>query len=213
MKGKKNLKLDEKTIKKEFLHYSNLKTKKIELEGMEKLGKKLGIDIYTDIFITYFFFKCGCKRMEEVSENEFITGLKYFQSNTLKDIKKQIPSIRKGLLDISSNEFKNFYRYLFTFNNTKILSFEVVEVYFNNLFLKKYPIVQFFLQFLKQIKSQGLNKDQWECFLDFLLDQGNTFPKDYNCESYYPLIIDQFYEYYCDLKKIPKKKMEEEYIY
>jgi hypothetical protein len=26
MKGKKNLKLDEKTIKKEFLNYSNLKT-------------------------------------------------------------------------------------------------------------------------------------------------------------------------------------------
>ena len=59
MRGKKNSKIDEKLIKKEFVNYSNLKTKKIEQEGMEKMGKALGIDIYTDLFITYFFFKCG----------------------------------------------------------------------------------------------------------------------------------------------------------
>lgn len=208
MRGKKNSKIDEKLIKKEFLNYSNLKTKKIEQEGMEKMGKALGIDIYTDLFITYFFFKCGCKKMEEVLENEFITGLKYFQCNTLKEVKNQIPSVRKILLDISSNEFKNFYRYLFTFNNSKILSFEIVEVYFNSLFLKKYPIVQFFLQFLKQIKSKGLNKDQWECFLDFVLNQGVTFPKDYKCEDYYPIIIDEFYNWYCDINHITKNKNE-----
>ena len=45
MRGKKNSKIDEKLIKKEFLNYSNLKTKKIEQEGMEKMGKALGIDI------------------------------------------------------------------------------------------------------------------------------------------------------------------------
>ena len=139
------------------------------------MSKALGIDIYTDIFITYFFSKYDCKKLEEVFENEFIIGLKYFQTNTLKEVKKQIPSIRKNLLDLSSNKFKNFYWYLFTFNSTKILSFEVVEIYFNNLFLKKYLIVQFFLQFLKR-------------------------------KFYYPLIIDRFYEYYYDLKKIPKKK-------
>ncbi len=68
---------------------------------MEKMSKALGIDIYTDIFITYFFSKYDCKKLEEVSENEFIIGLKYFQTNTLKEVKKQIPSIRKTLLDLS----------------------------------------------------------------------------------------------------------------
>ena len=97
------------------------------------------------------------------------------------------------------------------FNNTKILSYEVVEVYFNDLFSDQFPIVKHFILFLKDVKkSKGLNKDQWECFLDFLLNQGVTFPKDYKCEDYYPIIIDQFYEYYCDLKKIPRKKKEEE---
>ena len=46
---------DEKSLKKDFMNYANPKNKKIDQDGMEKMGKTLGIDIYTDIFITYFF--------------------------------------------------------------------------------------------------------------------------------------------------------------
>ena len=206
-------KVDEKNIKKDFVNYSNLKSKKIEVEGMEKMGKTLGIDIYTDTFITYFFFRCGCKKMEEVTENEYVTGLKYFGCNSLNDLKKQISSVREYLLKFESNEFKDFYKFLFVFNTmntSKILSLEVVEVYFKNLFYNKFAISKDFINYLKAIKCNGLNKDQWECFLDFLLDQGTTFPKKYTCEAYYPIIIDKFYEWYCDLKKIPRKKKEYE---
>ena len=114
---------------------------------------------------------------------------------------------------LASNEFKDFYKFLFVFNTmntSKILSLEVVEVYFKNLFYNKFAISKDFINYLKAIKCNGLNKDQWECFLDFLLDHGTTFPKKYTCDAYYPIIIDQFYEWYCDLKKIPRKKKEYE---
>ena len=52
--GKK--KLDENLMKRDSANYADMKEKKIKQEGMEKMGKTLGIDIYTDIFITYFFF-------------------------------------------------------------------------------------------------------------------------------------------------------------
>ena len=100
------------------------------------MGKTLGIDIYTDTFITYFFFRCGCKKMYEVTENEYVTGLKYFGCNSLNDLKKQIINIRENLLNLESNEFKDFYKFLFVFNTmntSKILSLEVVEVYFKSL--------------------------------------------------------------------------------
>ena len=49
------------SIRNDFLNYVDTNTNKIEIEGMEKMGKTLEIDIYTDIFITYFFFRCDCK--------------------------------------------------------------------------------------------------------------------------------------------------------
>ena len=209
--GKSKYYSDEKKIKRDFMNYANLKTKKIDQDGMEKMGKTLDIDIYTDVFITYFFFRCGCKSMEEVTESEYITGLKYFKCNDLNELKSRILHVRETLLDLYSKEFKEFYNFLFKFNcgKGKILSYEVVEVYFNDLFSDQFPIVKHFILFLKDIKkSKGLNKDQWECFLDFLLNQGISFPKDYKCEDYYPLIIDEFYNWYCDINHINKNKKE-----
>ena len=81
----------------------------------------------------------------------------------------------------------------------------ISKIYFYN----DYPITKDFIQFLKETK-QGLNKDQWECFLDFILYEGNEFPKNYDCGSFYPLIYDKFYEWYCDLHKIPREKNEDD---
>ena len=53
----KYYKCDESKIKSDFKSFADPKVKKIKVEGMEKMGKVLGIDIYTDIFITYFFYK------------------------------------------------------------------------------------------------------------------------------------------------------------
>ena len=51
----KYYKCDESKIKSDFKSFADPKVKKIKVEGMEKMGKVLGIDIYTDIFIAYFF--------------------------------------------------------------------------------------------------------------------------------------------------------------
>ena len=57
---------------------------------MEKMGKVLNIDIYTDIFITYFFYKCGCKSMEGVTEQEYVKGLKNCYVNSLDELVPKI---------------------------------------------------------------------------------------------------------------------------
>ena len=204
-------KINEKFMKKDFEKYADSKTHKIDINGMEKMGTTLEIDIYTDIFITYFFYRCNCQSIEEVSESEFIKGLRYFDSNSLNDVKSKIPKIRKSLHDFNSKNFKDFYYFLFIFNSSKLLSIDIVEVYFKDLFYEDYPISGDFIKFLKETKNKGLNKDQWECFLDFLLNEGSRFPEDYDCDSYYPLLINKFYEWYCDLKKITRQKNDDEY--
>ena len=133
---------DENKIKRDFMNYADPKTKKINENGYEKMGKTLGIDIYTDIFITYFVYKCGAKQMEFITEKEYIQGIKNFKCNTLAEVKNKIINIREDLLDIHNEDFRNFYYFLFDLNvpgseqekKKKSLSLEVVEVYFKSLF-------------------------------------------------------------------------------
>lgn len=56
---------------------------------MEKMGSTLGIDIYSDLFITYFFYRCQCKTYGEVSLDEYTRGLTSFGANNLGEVKPQ----------------------------------------------------------------------------------------------------------------------------
>ena len=202
--GYNSYKVDENKIKRDFMNYANPKTKKIGVEGYEKMGKTLGIDIYTDIFITYFVYKCGGKQLEYITEKEYMDGIKYFRCNTLTEVKNKIMDIRGELLDINSEDFKKFYNFLFDLNvpgseqerKKKSLPLEVVEVYFNSLFCNQFKIAKEFLQYLTK-KNLGLKWDEWRMFLEFLQNIGTTFPNDYNMADYYPIIIDEFYLWYC----------------
>ena len=98
------------------MNYADPKTKKINEEGYEKMGKILGIDIYTDIFITYFVYKCGGKQLEYITEKEYIQGIKDFKCNSLAEVKGKIMEIRGELLDIHKDDFRNFYYFLFDLN-------------------------------------------------------------------------------------------------
>ena len=87
-------KIDMKQAKRDFMNYAN-KEKQIEQDGYEKMGKTLGIDIYSDIFITYFVYKCNSKTIEYITEDQYIEGLKAFKCNTLNEIKNKILSNRE----------------------------------------------------------------------------------------------------------------------
>ena len=210
-------KADENKIKRDFMNYAN-KSKKIEEEGYKKMGKTLGIDIYTDVFMTYFLFKCGATTIDYITEAEYMTGLKALKCNTLNDVKNKMTKIKESWLTLDNNEdFRNFYLFLFSFNvqakgaalKTKSLPYEIVEVYFKGLFFQ-FNIINEFLVFLKG-KNVGLKWDEWNTFLDFLKDKGATFPKDYEYgTAYYPSICDEFYIWYCKKHNIKIPDEEEE---
>ena len=213
-----NYKADENKIKRDFMNYADPKTKKINEDGYGKMGKTLGIDIYTDIFITYFVFRCGAKQMDFITEKEYIQGIKYFKCNTLAEVKNKIIYIREELLEIQNEDFRKFYYFLFDLNvpgteqekKKKTISFEVVEVYFNSLFCNQFAIAKEFLAYLTDKKIAGLKWDEWRMFLDFIQNMGTTFPKDYNMAEYYPIIIDEFYLWYCKKHGIKIPDLDEE---
>ena len=210
-------KIDTKQAKRDFMNYAN-KGKRIEQEGFEKMGKTLGIDIYTDIFITYFLYKCDTKNIEYLTEDQYIQGLTAFKCNTMQEVKNKIMDIKGELLLINEDDFQKFYYYLFDLNvsgsekdkKTKSLSYDIVELYFKALFCNQFDKVTEFLEFLR-FKNVGLKWDEWRTFLDFVRQKIDTFPKDYYVSDYYPTLIDDFYYWYCQKHNIPIPKEEEEY--
>ena len=214
--------IDMKAVKRDFLNYAN-KEKIIDADGYEKMGKTLGIDIYKDTFLTYFIYKCNADKLESITEDQYIEGMKAFKCNTLNELKNKIISIKEELLEIGNENFRNFYYFLFDINFTskgktdKVLTLDYVEVYFKGLFYDQFPIVKEFIEYLKtkdkkdkNEKEVGLKWDEWRTFLDFLINQATTFPKDYNVADYYPTLIDDFYYWYCQKHNIPIPKDEEE---
>ena len=209
-------KIDTKQAKRDFMNYAN-KEKRIEQEGFEKMGKTLGIDIYTDIFITYFLYKCDTKNIEYLTEDQYIQGLTAFKCNTMQEVKNKIMDIKGELLLINEDDFQKFYYYLFDLNvsgsekdkKTKSLSYDIVELYFKALFCNQFDKVTEFLEFLR-FKNVGLKWDEWRTFLDFVRQKIDTFPKDYYVSDYYPTLIDDFYYWYCEKHHIPIPKDEEE---
>jgi len=182
------------------------------------MGKTLGINIYEDVFMTYFMFKCNATTMEYITEAQYMTGLKALKCNTLNEVKNKITKIRENLLIIDTEDFRNFYNFLFSFNvqvkgaalKTKSLPYDIVEIYFKGLFFQ-FKIINEFLAFLKE-KNVGLKWDEWNTFLDFLKDKGSTFPKDFEYgTAYYPSICDEFYIWYCKRHNIKIPDEEEEF--
>ena len=203
------------SIDEDFKNYCN-KSQIIDEDGMVKIGQDLGIDIYTDMFFPYFLYKCKAKKLEEITLNEYKTGLNFFYIKSIKSLPKNKITAFKN--DIASKDFEDFFKYLFQINQakSKSVAYEIVEVYFKELFANQYPFVNNFLTFLKEKKnSMGLNKDQWVSFYDLLKYLGKTkkFEDSYNMNEAWPVLFDDFYLYYCEIKKIKPRIPEQENDY
>ena len=196
----------------DFEKYFNPKTEVLDEEGMIKIGKDLNIDIYTNMFFPYFFYKCSAKKLDEVTKSEYNKGLNYFKVKSIMNISKN--NINNFQFDIFKEDFKNYYEYIFNINNNKNnIDYEIIEIYFPEFF-KKYKFVNDFIIFLKEKNIKNLNKDQYFQFYELIKEIGNKFPNDYNSEvDSWPSLFDEFFYYYCDKNNIKYNKPSDENYY
>ena len=134
-------------IKRDFMNYANPQTKLIDIERYQKIADELGIDLENDLFMVYFLYKCNAKKMERITEDEYITGLKAFEVNTLTEVKSKIMNFREDMLEINTPKFRDFYNFLFDINvdakdnierKKKKMPLDIVESYFNSLFVSQF---------------------------------------------------------------------------
>lgn len=94
-----------------------------------------------------------------------------------------------------------------------VLAYDVTKFYWQELFGSQFELIlQEFTEFLeKEKQSPDIKQDQWNCFLDFLRALGSNFPTGYNLDDAWPILLDEFYEWYCDKHGIKIKRPELEF--
>jgi len=202
------------------------------------MGKVLNIDIYLDLFMPYFFYKCGCIEVGKCTLEEYSKGLNGLKKKTFADLKQDYYKIKEKLLNVeyippektskkyyydtdydnSTDEFKKFYLWLFDFNNQnkiekkdKKIHFEVAKFYFEQFFCS-YNLIKDLVDFLeKEKKIEFIKLDQWNCMLELIRHCKNSFPNNYSLDDSWPTLFDEFYIWYCKKNGIEFKMPEEYY--
>lgn len=202
------------------------------------MGKELKIDIYSDLFMPYFFYKCGCFEVGKCSLQEYANGLSSLKRKSFTDLKQDYLKIKEKLLKIEyvkvdkgsrryyydndyedqTDDFKKFYFWLFEFNNQnkqdkkdKKIPLEIAKFYWEQLF-DSYHFINHLINFLENEKKiEHVKLDQWNCLLELVRHCKNEFPKDYSLEDSWPTLFDEFFISYCKKNGI-QFKMPEEYL-
>ena len=190
------------------------------------MGTAIEIDIYSDLFMPYFFYKCESSENGVCTLDEYSRGLIYFKRKTFKELKNDYLTVKEKLIKVEYNlgksysrsansvyqnrnedetdEFKKFYLWLFEFNNMnkkdkkdKKIQFEIAKFYWEALFCG-YNFIKNFIEYLENEKKiEFIKQDQWNCLLELVRHSKNNFPKDYSLDDSWPTLFDDFYIFYC----------------
>lgn len=212
------LKTDEKLIEI-FNKYEDPTTGKIEIEGTIEYLSDLDIEPEDPaaLYLSYILDSPSTGVFERIF---FVSGWSSLNVTNLKDMQKKLAAIKNTLFgpiellqnDAELNEtFKKVYSFTFQYilnsNNTpllKKLDYEDCMLYWDLLLKPKYlKEILVWNEFISKDYKKAINKDAWNMLLIFL----NDFHDDPKLEKYdemasWPLIIDNFVEYYKENKSI-----------
>jgi len=179
-----------------FMKYKDPQEDSIGPAGVEALCIDLKIlpDSLTGLILAWQF---GASQMGYFTKDEFINGLAILKVQDL-------PSLRSTLLKLEKETqsqsplFNELYKFGFTFccegNNKKSVDIETAASMLE-LVLPNGPHTKNFGEFLRQSQSyKVINKDQWNCFLEFSRNVKKDL-SNYDDNEAWPLLIDEFVDF------------------
>lgn len=197
------------------------------------MATALEIDIYSDLFLPYFFFRCDSSEVGVCTLEEYSRGMSFFKKKTFKELKSDLLPVKEKLLKVEfiperntnryyynrepeTDDFKKFYLWLFEFNNmnkkekrNKQIQFEIAKFYWNALFCG-YNFIKNFVEYLEnERKIEFIKQDQWNCLLELVRHSKNNYPHDYSLNDSWPTLFDDYYIFYCKKNGIEVKMPEE----
>jgi len=181
------------------------------MEGIFTLGEKLDMDATEDIRILVLLWKMQVRdKPSQMSKEEWLAGCSTLQADSWDKFKNLIPSLDLGFLEQS--DFKDFYKFCFTFSRQgthksldKELTLALLKLVLSGGDRVPKDRLESFCAFLEQDNSPytHINLDQWTSFLDFCLEVRDLSTYD-ESTSAWPVMIDEYVEYMEEQQKAGK---------
>jgi len=187
-----------------FLKYADKKSQKpiVGPDGVEKLCKDLEVPP-EDIVMLVMSWHLGAENMGYFKLNEWKTGMTTLECDSTQKLKEKLEYLRALLRD--TNTFKKIYRYAFDFSRDKeqkSLEIDTGKAMLQLLLVNVWSLTLPFIQFLDQSKYKIINRDQWNSLLEFIRSYNTEDFKNYDNESAWPVMLDEFVEWHSEKYKM-----------
>ena len=167
-------------------------------DGIERFCSDLGVQ--PDEFIVLVIaWKCQAARMCRFSREEFLTGLRSMQVDSIKGLQNRFHELKAEIR--SRSQFKDFYRWTYKFgldldSGQRTLPLEMAVILWRLVFSQNPPpVLDHWLEFLeKHLNLRGIPKDTWDMFLNFTEQVGEDL-SSYDDNEAWPSLLDDFVEF------------------
>ena len=127
------------------------------------------------------------------TRDEFVNGLMGMGIRNLQDIKQKISTWNPR----QTGTFKDFYRFCYDWTKpnpmAKVLDNETACDLWTMFFTDRYPLLERWIDYVKNHFKKAITKDVWYQFLDFSTLQADL--SDYDFDGAWPMLFDEFVEH------------------
>nr|CAD1826844.1 unnamed protein product [Ananas comosus var. bracteatus] len=178
----------------------------ITVDGISLLCEDLQVDPQ-DIVMLVISWHMKAAIMCEFSRQEFIGGLQSLGIDSIEKFREKLPALRAELKD--EQKFHEIYNFAFSWakeKGQKSLQLDTAIGMWQLLFAEKHwPFVDYWCQFLQAKHNKAISRDTWSQLLEFVKTMDPQL-SNYEEDSAWPYLIDEFVEYLTENGIVPSRK-------
>jgi len=196
-------KADKSKLTKIFDKYADNKDKDtMQAEPLGQFFRDAGVDPEKEGAVTLgAAYKLKCKVLGVIKRSEFVDGYTPLGLDSMDKIKADMNNVREMLKN--KVQFRDFYRWLFDFikeePDRKSVDLEPALDFLKCVLPPHFPLLDQFVEFLKEQKTKTVSCDVWTQAFEFGRDIKADL-SNYEVDGAWPVLFDDFVAYVNDQK-------------